>query len=141
VKGVDGQFEATVDELQILKGSAETPDGALLAVAKLLESREREGATFPSKGIYDWEEYVYQPLNSMGKIDFVDLPRHQYFLRKEYPTTWLKMATTTAFAIDSNYEEIEISAKEIVWHYVYASISPSEKEERLLWTGNPEFHF
>jgi hypothetical protein len=38
----------------------------------------------------------------------------------------------------------EIPGEEIVWHHVWAlsdELTPSERQERLSWSGYPDLHF
>jgi len=66
-------------------------------------------------------------------------------LRKNFPTMWDKSSTTTAYALPNGpHREEEIPGEEIVWHHVWAlshELTPSERQERLAWSGYPDLHF
>ena len=143
VKALD-VFEVTIDGFPELKCGALSPDEALLKVANALELLESKGAEVPDREIYTWEEYVLYALCPMGKMAFADLPRGQRFLRQGYPTMWDKLSSTTAWPLAGEVEETNVPADEIVWHHVWAlsdELSLEERQERLLWSGNPDLHF
>jgi hypothetical protein len=140
VKTSDGVFEVTIDELPGLKCCARSPDTALLTMAGALSRLD----PMPLKGIYTWEEYVCFGLYPMGKMPFSELPYGQRFLRKGYPTMWDKVSPTSAMPLGDEFEIACIPPAEVVWHHVWAlsdELTPNERQERILWSGNPELHF
>ncbi|TCO90969.1 hypothetical protein EV701_109119 [Chthoniobacter flavus] len=143
-KAPGGGFEVTVDGFPALKCHAASSDEALSLTSHALERLEIEGAAVPNRGIYSWEEYVSGGLCPIGKMAFADLPSGQRFLRENFPTMWDKLSSTTACPLPSEGEPTQIPAAEIVWHHVWAlsdELTPSERQERLSWSGNPNLHF
>lgn len=145
IKTPTGVFEVTIDGFPGLKCSASSSDEALSMAAQALQRLESEGAAVPDRQIYPWEEYVTIALCPMGKMPFSELPMCQRFLRKNSPTMWDKSSTTTAYALPNGpHDEEEIPGEEIVWHHVWAlsdELTPSERQERLAWSGYPDLHF
>jgi hypothetical protein len=143
-KALDGVFEVTVDELPGLKCCARTSDAALLTMAHALERLDPRTVAGPNKGIYTWEEYACFALYPMGKMPFAELAFGQRFLRKGFPTMWDKLSPSGGTPLDGTHEIIFIPPDEIVWHHVWAlsdELTPSEKQERIEWSGNPALHF
>lgn len=146
IKTPSDAFEVTIDGFPRLKCSASSSDEALSMAAQALQRLESEGATVPDRGIYPWEEYVSNGLCPMGKMPFSDLPLNQRFLREKSPTMWDKTSATTAYPLATGGAgaDAEIPAGEIVWHHVWAlsyELTPSERRERLLWSGHSDLHF
>ncbi len=145
IKAPSGVFEVTVDGFPGLKCSAPSSDEALSMAAHALQRLESEGAAVPDRGIYRWEEYVSDGLCPMGKMPFSDLPLSQRFLRQNSPIMWDKISATAAWPLTSGGgEHAEIPGEEIIWHHVWAltdELTPSERQERLSWSGHPNLHF
>ena len=146
IKTPIGRFEVTIDGIPTLKCSASSSDEALSMAAQALQRLESAGAAVPDRGIYLWEEYVSGGLWPMGKMPFSELPLFQRFLRKNSPTMWDKMSANTAYPLASGArgEDAEIPGEEIVWHHVWAltdELTPSERQERIAWSGYPDLHF
>jgi hypothetical protein len=154
IKAPNGLFEVTIDGLPLLICTAPTSDGALSLAVRTLRRLESDGAAVPERFIYPsgeydpWEEYVSNGLCPMGKMPFSELPQCQRFLRQNSPTMWDKRSATTAWPLPfeggSLGEDAEIPADEIVWHHVWGlcdELTPSERQERLAWSGYPDLHF
>ncbi|WP_395739266.1 hypothetical protein [Prosthecobacter sp.] len=150
IKTSGGVFEVTIDGFPDVMCSAPTSDAALSLAAQALQRLESEGAVVPDRVRYPWgdqdpwEEYVINNLCPMGKMPFAELPTGQRFLRQNFPTMWDKSSATTAHPLAGAVADTEIPGEEIVWHHVWAlsdELSPSERQERLAWSGYPDLHF